>query len=189
MKYKIGVFGSAEEDFKKILKRTQSLGQALGEKQVVVITGASTGVPYEVASTAKRAGATLWRFSAATNFKDQVLIAPDCDSTIYDKLVYIPRTYEFVSSRQVCRKYRNVTSCATCDAGIIISGRWGTLNEFTNLYDMGKIIGILTGTGGIADELPKLCRTISKKSNAKVIFSKSPKKLVETVIQELRVRK
>lgn len=59
--------------------------------------------------------------------------------------------------------YHNVLTTAACDAGIIIAGRWGSMNEFTNLYDMGKVIGVLTGTGGIADELPQLLKKISKK--------------------------
>ena len=62
------------------------------------------------------------------------------------------------------KKYRNVSSTANCDAGIIISGRWGTMNEFTNLYDMGKVIGILTETSGVADEIKNLSKKINKET-------------------------
>ena len=77
-------------------------------------------------------------------------------------------------------------STANCDAGIIISGRWGTMNEFTNLFDMGKAIGVLTGTGGVADELPAFCKKITKHNRSKVIFNDEPEKLVELVIKELQ---
>lgn len=186
MRYKIGVFGSAEGDIQMIVNIAHVLGKELGKQKVIVITGASTGIPYEVAKTAKEHGAEIWGYSQAINLEAQQKLTPNCDSSIYKKLIYIPKDCEFATNNAVCKKYRNVTSTATCDAGLIIAGRWGTLNEFTNLYDMEKIIGVLTGTGGIADELPNLSRKISKRSKAKVLFSSSPKELVKIVVKELR---
>lgn len=188
MKYKIGVFGSAEGDIRMFFNQAHALGKKLGKNKVIVITGASTGLPYEVAKIAKEHGSEVWGFSQTTNLKEQKKLAPDCDHSIYKKLIYIPKNYEFVTNNAVCKKYRNVTSTATCDAGIIITGRWGTLNEFTNLYDMGKIIGVLTDTGGVADELFSLNQKISKKSKAKVLFNKSPEILIQNVIMELKKR-
>ena len=189
MRYKIGVFGSAEGDLEKILNRAHTLGKKLAEEKVIVITGASTGLPYEVAKTANENNAETWGYSQATNLKDHEKLSPNCDSSIYKRLIFVPKTYEFASDISVCKKYRNVTSTAHCDAGIIIAGRWGTLNEFTNLYDMGKVIGVLTGTGGIADELPRLSKKISKKSKAKIIFDNSPEILIQSIIKELKKRK
>ena len=83
----------------------------------------------------------------------------------------------------VRKKYRNVISTANCDAGIIISGRWGTMNEFTNLHDMGKVIGIFTSTGGIADDIFRLSKKIHKPSKAELIFDDSPKKLIGKIIK------
>lgn len=188
MKYKIGVFGSAEGDLEKIFNKAHLLGKALGKQKVIVITGASTGLPYEVAKTAKTNGAEIWGYSQAGNLEDQEKLSPGCDSSIYKRLIFVSKNYEFANNNAACKKYRNVTSTATCDAGIIIAGRWGTLNEFTNLYDMGKVIGVLTNTGGIADELPNLNQKISKKSKAKVLFNDSPKKLIQNVIRELEKR-
>lgn len=188
MKFKIGVFGSAEGDIQKIFNKAHALGKELGRNKAIIITGASTGLPYKVAKTAKENGAEIWGYSQARNLEDQEKLAPNCDSSIYKKLIYIPKDFPFASDIQVCKKYRNVISTANCDAGIIIAGRWGTLNEFTNLYDMGKVIGVLTDTGGVADELPSLNRKISKKSKAKVLFESSPKKLIQNVIKELEKR-
>lgn len=186
MKYKIGVFGSAEGNIQKIFNKAHVLGKELGKQKVIVITGASTGLPYEVAKTAKAAGAEVWGFSQTTNLKEQEKLTPNCDSSIYKKLIYIPENYEFAANNSVCKKYRNVTSTANCDAGIIIAGRWGTMNEFTNLYDMGKVIGVLTGTGGITDELENLNKKIKKKSKAKLLFNSSPYRLIRNVILELK---
>lgn len=182
MRYKIGVFGSAEGNFENILEIAKELGRELGKQNVIVITGATTGLPYQVSYEAYKNGAGIWGFSAGIDKKQQEKLTHGLDKIKYKKLVFIPQNYEFAINDQVCRKYRNVASTAICDAGIIISGRWGTMNEFTNLHDMGKVIGVLTGTGGIADELFPLMQKIYKKSKAKVVFSSSPKELVKLVI-------
>lgn len=186
MAFKIGVFGSAEGDFEKVLTKAHKLGEELAKHDVTLITGASAGLPYEVVKTARSKGTKdIWGFSQAVDLENQNLHNPDTDASVFSRLIYVPKDFEFVSDPQVCRKYRNVTSTANCDGGIIISGRWGTLNEFTNLYDMGKVIGVLIGTNGVADELLDLSKKINKPSKAKIIFNSDPKELINQVISEL----
>ncbi len=185
MTFKVGVFGSAEGDLDKILSKANELGEELAKHDVILITGASTGLPYKVAETAAKFGIKVWGYSSATDLATQKIHHPEVDPEVFDKFIFIPKDYEFASIKEISMKYRNVTSTANCDAGIIISGRWGTLNEFTNLFDMGKVIGILTGTGGVADELENLSKKISKPSKAKIIFNPDPKKLVELVLNGL----
>lgn len=187
-KYKVGVFGSAggEEEIAKALPKAAIIGAELGKRNCVVITGACRGLPYAAAVAAHEAGAEVWGFSPMLNLEQQIAdTAPD-DNTIYAKLVYIPEDFEFKDDDLVCRKYRNVMSTATCDAGIIIAGRWGTMHEFCSLYDFGKVIGVLTGTSGIADELPELAKIISKESKAKIIFNSNPAELVQLVFSSLQ---
>ena len=186
MKYKIGVFGSnAEELSAKVIHKAKQIGRELADYKVVIITGGSSGLPYQAAHEAAKKGIEVWGYSPVDNMENQKKFAPNHDISIYKKLFFLPKNFLFSSNLDVSKKYRNVISTANCHAGIIISGRWGTLNEFTNLYDMGKIIGVLTNTGGIADELPYLTKKIHKKSKAKVIFNSSPKELVKMVINEL----
>lgn len=186
MPYKVGVFGSSAGDIEKILSKAEELGEELAKHDIILITGASTGLPYKVAETASKLGTKVWGYSTATDLELQKTHHPDVDPKVFDKLIFIPKDYEFASTKEVCMKYRNVTSTANCDAGIIISGRWGTLNEFTNLFDMGKVVGVLTGTGGVADELEILSKKISKPSKAKVIFDSDPIKLVSLVLEQLK---
>lgn len=186
--FKIGVFGSAEGAVEEILEKAKELGRLLAKQNVIIITGACSGVPYAAASVAAKNGTEVWGFSPEINFENQKVAYPNNDITIYKKLTYISRRYEFVNNPLVAKKYRNVTSTATCDAGIIISGRWGTLNEFTNLFDMGKVIGVLTGTGGIAGELESLSSKIHKPGKAKIIFNSDPQKLVNEVIDALKFK-
>lgn len=54
---------------------------------------------------------------------------------------------------------------------------------------MQKIIGVLTGTGGIADELPELCQKITKEGQGTVIFDSDPKKLLNRLLDKLKSTK
>ena len=82
--------------------------------------------------------------------------------------------------------YRDFMFIANCDAGIIVGGRWGTLDEFTNLVEMAKPAGVFTGTGGIADILPDLTRKVKKKIESEIIFDSNPGKLVDSVLKLLK---
>ncbi len=190
MKEKIGIFGSAIYDSEESTAKARELGEVLAESDVILITGACSGLPYEVALAAfKKNHTEIWGFSPASDYKGQVACTPGDDNTIYFRLIYTPADFKFISDVRVARKYRNVLTTATCDGGIVVSGRWGTLNEFTNLYDMGKVIGVLTGTGGVADILPDLVRKINKPSKATVFFNNSASDLVNQVLSEIRSRK
>ncbi|MFH1833096.1 MAG: hypothetical protein ABH816_02915 [Candidatus Levyibacteriota bacterium] len=188
MKYKIGVFGSAVKEGKTTERKAKSLAQSLSKYNIEIITGACSGVPYLVASNAHKKGIDVYGYSPVFNFAEQKKFTPNDDLLIYKNIYFVPKKFELSFDSGACKKYRNVISTANCDAGIIVAGRWGSMNEFTNLYDMGKVIGVLTGTGGIADELQKLDRKIKKKSKAKIFFNSSPKKLIENVINELKKR-
>lgn len=193
MKYKIGVFGSAVNESDEIMAKTKKLGQILSKENAIIITGACAGLPDIVADEAFKNGSEVWGFAPEVNYEKLQELYPGYNLKKYKKIFYIPENNPelfFLGdvTNKSFQKYRNVISTSNCDAGIIISGRWGSLNEFTNLFDMGKVIGVLTGTGGIADELEALSRKIYKLSSAKVIFDNDPKKLVEEVIEELDKR-
>ena len=171
----------------EVLPKARELGRALSNyaEQLILVTGGCAGLPYEVASNAAQGGVEIWGFSPSHDRADHTKNNPGEDSSIYSKLVFVPAEFPFADNRRACMKYRNVISTATCDAGIIISGRWGSLNEFTNLLDMQKTVGVLTGTGGIADELPGLAKKISKEGQGKIIFESDPRKLTKAIIQSL----
>lgn len=197
MQYKIGVFGSAVHEHSSAIAKTIELGKVLAQEKVIIITGGCSGMPYLAASEAAKQGAMIWGYSPNTSREEQLTMYPHDDINIYSQIFYVPQSYKDLFFAQqnlhfpeddAKRKYRNVISTANCDAGIIISGRWGTLNEFTNLFDMGKVIGVLENTGGVADELKALTRKISKVTKADVLFNEDPKKLVHHVISVLRKR-
>lgn len=46
MKEKIGIFGSAVYDSEEITAKARELGEVLAESDVILITGACSGLPY-----------------------------------------------------------------------------------------------------------------------------------------------
>ena len=83
-------------------------------------------------------------------------------------------------------KGRNVVLVRSCEVVLFISGSIGSLNEFTIAYDEGKVIGCLTGTGGVADEVERLIATLKKESKARVFYDHDPVKLLEKCLSEAR---
>ena len=64
----------------------------------------------------------------------------------------------------------------------------GSLNEFTIAHDEGKIIGCLTGTGGVADESEHLVQKFGKRTNALVLRHETPETLVSECIESFKSR-
>ena len=186
MKYKIGIYGSAVNTTELVEQKAIELGEQLSKHNVILITGAGHGIPYLIATTAKKLNSNIeiWGFPPTITEKDFIEYMPQVDLSIYKKLFYIPSDYQFVNNIGACRQYRNLISTATADAGIIIAGRWGSMSEFVALREMGKTIGVLTNTGGLADELEELSKKINKKSNGKIIFHNSPTELVKLILKE-----
>ena len=100
--------------------------------------------------------------------------------TDYDDIVYIPEDYEYRDNVLICRKYRNVASLARCDAAIFISGRWGTLNEFSIAFDIGKILGLYTGEGKFSKVANSLVDLFQKQSKSIILCNDDP---IESVNQ------
>lgn len=191
MKYNIGIFGSAVDESEKAMAAARLLGKTLGkhDHSIRLLFGACPGVPYEVAAAARATSAIeIIGFSSETSREAQRNYSPKDNLSMYGSINFVPGDFEFSGNPDVRKKYRNVILTASVDAGIIVSGRWGSLNEFTNLYDMGKVIGVLTDTGGVADELPGLYQKIHKQSKAVVFFDSSPESLVKRILEEVQKR-
>lgn len=80
---------------------------------------------------------------------------------------------------------RNMLFIRSTDAVIFISGRIGTLNEFTIAFEDKKPIGVLMHTGGVTEDLDHILE-ISKRGRHNIVFESDPKTLVEKVIAMAR---
>src|SRR5437868_15396105 len=176
MKIKIAVMGSAGQAATPSLNETtRALGQAIAACDLVLFTGATTGVIYLTGTAARDAGAFHIGISPGENERDHVerfqLSADAWDAIVYTGFGL---------------KGRNVVLVRSCDVVIFIAGSIGSLNEFTIAYDEGKIIGCLTGTGGVADELKRLIETSQKSTKARIVYDDNPELLIDTCLDLLK---
>ena len=81
---------------------------------------------------------------------------------------------------------REVENIRSSDIVVIVGGRSGTLGEFAIAYDEGKLIGVLRGTGGIADEVEMLARICEKETGGHIIYGTEPAALLDDVLTYYR---
>jgi uncharacterized protein (TIGR00725 family) len=177
MKIRIGVMGSAGNvaDTNEALgSKAIALGEALAKHPVILMTGATTGVIYLVGKTAHDAGLFHIGVSPGANLNEHVetyrLPVDACDALIFTGFGL---------------KGRNVVLVRSCDIVLFIAGATGSLNEFTIAHDESKIIGCLTGTGGVADEVDYLLEHFSRKPDVKIFRSEDPDELIKLCLSIL----
>ena len=178
MKIKVGVMGSAEtiepQRKKEFQSKVKELAGALAKCEALLLTGATTGLIYEVGKAARDAGIVHVGISPASSLHEHAeryqLPTDACDVLVYTGFGL---------------KGRNVVLVRSCDIVIFIAGAMGSLNEFTIAHDEGKIIGCLSGTGGVADEVDYLVKTFSKKTGARVFQDADPYALLEACTRAL----
>lgn len=183
---KIGIYGSAAGEMNEVSKsKSAIIGKLIAENKGIVVTGACNGIPQKAVIAAHKNGGNCIGFSPAINLEMHKESGYPIEG--FTKLIFIPEDYEYKNKPLICKKYRNVSSVAYVDTAIFISGRIGSMNEFTNAYDMGKTIGILEGTGGITKRaIQILIEDANKKTEAQVIFETHPEKLIQKIINTLK---
>ncbi|MAF14132.1 MAG: hypothetical protein CMI53_04555 [Parcubacteria group bacterium] len=175
MNYKIAVSGAAAgECVKGSKEKAEEVGRSVAEHGFVLTTGATSGVPYYAAKGAKKAGGTVIGFSPAVS-KIAHLKTYKLPLDYHDLIVYTGFDYAG----------RNLILTRSADAVIVVCGRIGTLNEFTVAFEDNRVIGILEGSGGIADHVRSIL-DIAKRGEGRIVFDKDPRKLVDKVASELK---
>lgn len=178
MRYKIAVAGASQigHCVKNIKELALLTGKEIAKRNCVLITGATTGVPYFAAQGAKQAGGLSIGFSpAASESEHRRVYRLPLD--YFDVIVYTGFDYSG----------RNLLMTRAADAVIIICGRMGTLNEFTIAFEDQKPIAVLTGSGGTADIVKDLTKGPHRRRE-KIVFEPTPARLVERLLQVLAQR-
>jgi uncharacterized protein (TIGR00725 family) len=141
---RIGVMGSATAEIDSRLTRLcRRLGRTIAKRGCCLLTGACPGLPHETVLDAKEEGGHVIGISPAVHLKEHVETFQSPYSE-YDVLI-------FTGLGLVGRELINIRSS---DIVIVVGGHCGTLGEFAIAYE-GKLIGVLSGTGGITS----VCRS------------------------------
>jgi uncharacterized protein (TIGR00725 family) len=175
LKFKICVSGSAETEHcpPGTIEKAVEIGKLIAEAGVVLVTGATTGIPYYAAKGAKEAGGIV------------IGLSPAESKAAHVKTYHLPIDYhDLIIYTGFGYSGRNLLLTRSADAVITIYGRIGTLNEFTIAFEDKKPQGVLTETGGTSDEIEHLL-DIAHRGRGKVVFDPDPKKLVEEVIASI----
>jgi len=171
-KHTIAVSGAARiscccKDIKKI---SREVGREIARRGCILVTGATTGVPYFSALGCKEEGGFNVGFSPATSemahIKTYNLPVEPFDVMIYTGADYVGR---------------NILMTKSVDGVIIICGRMGTIHEFATAFEIKKPIGVLEGSGGTADKV-KFIVAGPQRSIKKIVYEKDIKKLVGRLI-------
>jgi hypothetical protein len=177
----VGVMGASandalsEEVASHLKALAEKLGAAIAEQECILITGATTGLPHLVARAFRMNGGFALGISPAENHREHLgrYRLPDdgADVIIYSGFGY---------------KGRNVINVRSADIVLIVGGATGTLNEFTIAYDEGKIIGVLEGSGGVADHMRAIIKFCNKPALGVVWFDRDPVRLVRRCVDSFR---
>lgn len=176
MRLKIGVYGSARGPFSCELRlKARAVGRAIARNNGILLSGAGLGLSYETAQGAKSEEGFIVGFSPAQNLFDHT-----------ENYQFPTECFDLLLFMGFGLKGRNLLFVRSCDAIILISGKIGTLNEFTIAYDEGKHIGVLSESGGISEEIKTIIAATSKQTEGKVVYNPEPSSLVENVIVSLK---
>jgi uncharacterized protein (TIGR00725 family) len=172
MSLQIGVMGGAGGNIPpEYLKKATQLGEAVAEAGCVMITGACPGLPLAAARGAKSRGGTVVGVSPGLSL-DEHAYKYASPTLAHDVLI-------FTGSGLMGREVINIRSS---DIVIFIGGSTGTLGELAIAYDEGKLIGVVTGTGGISDMVDEILTACDKDTGARVLYDSDPRSLVDKLL-------
>lgn len=170
---RIGVMGSADGQAEPtIVELCRRLGRAIAENGCCLLTGACPGLPHTTVLGAKDVDGHVVGISPAATLKEHVEVHRSPYKE-YDVLI-------FTGLGLMGRELINIRSS---DIVIVVGGRSGTLGEFAIAFEEGKLIGVLTGTGGIAEALPSLQQSIGKNTGAEILYAAEPEELVKRLVE------
>ena len=170
---RIGVMGSAGGDVDSaVADACRALGRAVAERGCCLLTGACRGLPHDAVLGAKEAHGHVVGISPASSLKEHI----ETYSSPY-------REYDILIFTGMGLMGRELINIHSSDIIVIVGGRSGTLGEFAIAYELGKLIGVLTGTGGITPALPALeVRLAEKHTGAEVLYEEDSAALVERLL-------
>jgi len=176
MKTQIGVMGSAGGRIApEELARARRLGRRIAERECTIVTGACPGLPHAAILGAHEAGGMSLGVSPALSREEHV--------NVYGSPLQPYTSIVFTGSGLMGRETHNIHSS---DFVIFIGGRSGTLGEFCIAYDEGKLIGIVTNSGGISNEFERIANLVRKETGATIMHDDEPEQLVDRLLDLYR---
>lgn len=149
------------------------IGRQVATHGGIVMTGATTGVPFSAVKGAKSVhGQTIGLSPAHSLLEHQRKYRLPVE---YHDIMFFTG-YDYAG--------RDTLLIDMADAVISVSGRIGSLHEFTSAFERHKIIGLLLHSGGLSDTIPEILEQ-AHRGHGRVVMHADPKQLVELVFEQL----
>ena len=174
---RIGIFGGAFQWSKKSEEDAYLIGKEIAKLNCILVTGATTGIPYFAGKGALDNGGFVLGISPAANHKEHVeKYGKPLDGS--SLIIWTGLGYSG----------RNILNLRNCDGAIFISGETGTLQEFCIADYEANVIGILEGSGGVTDKIKSIMEVCKTSHQAVIEYDMDPKNLVSKVVNKLKAR-
>jgi uncharacterized protein (TIGR00725 family) len=168
-KYQLCVSGAAKgQSVEQGKKLAAEAGKAIANAGHSLMTGATTGLPNDAAEGYKAAGGKMSLGISPASTKVEHVLKYRLPIEAYDCILYTGLHYSG----------RDALLINSADAVVSVGGRLGTLHEFTIAAETHTPIGILTGAGGIGEQIEGLMELLPNANPDLVIFDADPDKLV-----------
>lgn len=179
MRYQICVSGAAAgKTIEPSHQLAYDIGKSIAKHGKTLVTGATIGLPWFAArgfmSVEDRAGVSIG-FSPASSFREHV------------NVYHLPTLeFDYINFTGMHYAGRNNYLVRSSDAVIEVGGRMGSMDEFASAIESYRVIGVLLGSGGLADFIPTILHSLEKPENMhEIIFDTNPDRLVKKVIEKL----
>lgn len=151
------------------------IGKDVAIRGGILLTGATNGVPYAAARGAKSVHGQVIGFSPGHSLLEHQrkyrLPADHHDIIFFTGYDYAGRDTLLIDM---------------ADAVISVSGRIGSLHEFTSAFERHKVIGLLLHSGGLSDMIPQILEQ-AHRGRGKVVMHADHTELVKLVFESLEL--
>jgi|ETNmetMinimDraft_2_1059921.scaffolds.fasta_scaffold65836_1 uncharacterized protein (TIGR00725 family) len=169
---KIAIIGQGKNTKHEIEEKAKELGREVARNKCVLVTGGCLGYPFAAVK------------GALAEKGKTIAISPAKDKKEHVDVYGFPLEQSEIAYTGLGIPGRNKEVVLNGDVVIAVGGSFGTLNELTTVMYEKKPLGVLIGSGGVADvaeQIVNACESYALKD--KVVYSDNPKELVKRLLK------
>jgi predicted Rossmann-fold nucleotide-binding protein len=179
----IGVMAGAGVSPRVVKDRAFEVGREIATRGHVTLSGAAPDLPDDAVRGARSRGGLSIGISPFRTLEAHEAAGSPAD---FDVLQFTSLPPALAGQNRPNFMGREIDNIVRSDAILIIGGRTGTLGELAIAFEERRPIGVLTGTGGMADivkDIVAASTRAGKPPGAPVLYDKDPQRLVRRLVR------